>query len=129
MPFEISKKYNLNEEDSILVALSGGSDSMALLNVLLEEQKKDHFEIGAIHLNHGIRDEADAEEEFLKDYCKDRDISFYSKKVNLGKESNLEEKARKERYAFFQEILKEHPYKYLATAHHLNDNAETILMN
>ena len=131
------QKYHLIEEnDKIIVGVSGGPDSMALLNVLLEIKKEKiiNFDIVVCHVNHGIRIEAEEEEEYVSNFCKQYDIPFYTKKINveeLAKQEKLgtEEAGRKERYAFFEKVLQKTNANKIATAHTANDNAETVLMN
>ena len=131
------QKYNLIEEkDKLVVGVSGGPDSMALLNVLLEFEEEGTFifDMVVCHINHGIREEADSDEAYVADFCKKKGIPFFAKKIKvekLAKQEKIgtEEMGRKERYAFFEEILKQTGANKIATAHTANDNAETVLMN
>lgn len=129
------KKYNLiKKNDKIVVGVSGGPDSMALLNVLINIKEKFGFEIIVAHINHGLRQEADSETEFVKAFCNKNNINCYIKKEkvdDLAKKSKVgtEEAGRKLRYDFFDEILEKEKANKIATAHNENDNAETVLMN
>ena len=131
------QKYNLIEEnDKMIVGVSGGPDSMALFNVLLELKQENifHFDMVVCHVNHGIRKEADSDEAYVIDICKQNNIPFFVKKIKveeLAKEEKVgtEEMGRKERYSFFEEILHKTGANKIATAHTANDNAETVLMN
>lgn len=129
------KSHNLvSEKDKILVALSGGSDSVFLLRVLNDLKQRLGFSLFAAHLNHSLRAEADTEEAFVIDLCKSLDIPCYTKKVHVKTISqrtgeSLETVGRCERYSFFNELKKLHGFNKIATAHHLDDNAETILMH
>ncbi len=126
---ETIRKHNLIEmNDKILVAVSGGPDSMALLHIL----QKAGYNICVAHLNHGLRENANLEEEYVKKYCEEKNIPFFSKKVHLKEcldGMGIEEAGRKARYDFFDEISKKENCTKIATAHNSNDNAETVLMN
>lgn len=129
------KNHNLIEEkDKIVVAVSGGPDSMCLLHVLINLKRYINFEIIVAHVNHMIREEADSETEYVKNYCNKNNIEIYIKKIDVIKEAlkekiGTEEKGRKIRYEFFDEILKNTNSNKIAIAHNANDNAETVLMN
>ena len=113
------------ESDYIVVGVSSGPDSMALLHYL-----KEHFpkKIVCAHINHNIRLESQKEEEYLKKYCEKKEIIFESTKIEEYKENNFENEARKKRYAFFEEILAKYNSKYLFLAHHGDDLIETVIM-
>ncbi len=122
-------KFNLiSDNDKILVCVSGGPDSMTLLHVL----QKLKYNICVAHLNHGLRKSADDEELYVKKYCNNNNIDFFSKKVNLKDNLDgmtIEEAGRRIRYDFFYEVAKKENCTKIATAHNSNDNAETIIMN
>lgn len=128
-------KYNLIEKgDKIVIGVSGGPDSMCLLDSLYCLKNSLQIEIIVAHINHMIRKEADEETEYVQNYCNEKNIKCYVKKVdvtNLAKEKKLgtEEMGRKIRYEFFQEISQKENANKIATAHNLNDNAETLLLN
>lgn len=136
---ETIKKYNLiRENDKIVIGVSGGPDSICLLHLLnnLKKELKDSlkFEIYVAHINHQIREEADEETEYVKNFCKKLGIECFIKKVNVIEKSNVEkigteEAGRKVRYEFFEEVLNKVGANKIATAHNANDNAETVLMN
>lgn len=129
------KEYKLIEDgDRIVIGVSGGPDSICLLSILNKLKKKLNFEIVVAHINHMIREEADLETEYVKEFCENIGVECFIKKVNvlqLSKESKLgtEETGRKIRYDFFREIKKKTNSNKIATAHNSNDNAETVLMN
>ena len=132
------KKYNLIENgDKLVLAVSGGPDSIAMLNILKElreEQSKLNFEIVVAHINHMIRKEAKEDEEYVRDYCEKNKIQFYSKSIDVQKIANnnkigTEEAGRIVRYEFFDEILEKTNSNKVAIAHNKNDKAETIIMN
>ena len=129
------KKYKLIESgDKVLIAVSGGPDSMCLLDILNKLKEKLKIEIAAIHVNHGIRKEAGEETEYIKKYCEKYNIKIYIKYEDVTKlakqdKIGLEEEGRKVRYGFFDEVLKETGFNKIAIAHNMNDKVETVLMN
>lgn len=129
------KKYNLiKENDKIVVGVSGGPDSITLLNILNKLSKNMNFEICVAHINHMIRKEADEETEYVKDFCKKINVQCFVKKADVlniadTNKEGTEETGRKVRYDFFEEIRKKTNSNKIATAHNSNDNAETVLMN
>ena len=131
------KQYKLIENgDRVVVGVSGGPDSISLLDILNKFQKNNiiNFEIIVAHINHQIREEADSDEEFVKEYCEKNQINFFTKRIDVIKYANnnkmgLEEAGRKIRYDFFDEILKQENANKIAIAHNKNDKAETIIMN
>lgn len=131
------KEYNLIENgDKIVVGVSGGPDSICLVDILneIKNDKKINFELAICHINHLIREEAKEDEEFVEEYAKEKNIPFFSKEIDvvcLAKKQKIgtEEAGRIARYAFFEEILQKINGTKIATAHTKNDNAETVLMN
>ena len=129
------KKYNLIQKgDKIVIGLSGGPDSMALLYVLLDIREEIDFNIHIAHVNHGIRGkDALADEKFVEKLAKKLNLPYYSKTVNMDKYAkeqgiSSEEAGRKLRYGFFREILFKIGGGKIAVAHNRNDQAETLLM-
>ncbi|MCR4718478.1 MAG: tRNA lysidine(34) synthetase TilS [Firmicutes bacterium] len=125
------KKYNMIKSgDRVLVALSGGADSVALLRLLLEISKEYGFTLGAAHVNHQLRKTADRDMHFCEELCKNLGIPLTVKTIDIkkeAKEQSISEElcARNARYSFFESL----GYDKIATAHNKNDNAETILFN
>lgn len=136
---ETIKKYNLIEnKDKLVLAVSGGPDSIAMTNILNEirNDKKINlnFEIVVAHVNHMIREEARGDEEYVKEYCNKKNIEFYSKSIDVQKLANnnkigTEEAGRIARYDFFDEVLKKTKANKVAIAHNKNDKVETVFMN
>lgn len=131
----VIKEHNLiEEEDNIVIGVSGGPDSMALLFCLLEFRKITPFNIFIAHVNHGVRgEEARRDQLFVEKTAKALDLPYYTIDVSMeqyGKEKGItaEEAGRELRYGFFRDILKEHGGGKIAVAHNLNDQAETLLM-
>ena len=129
------KKYNLiNEKDSIVIGVSGGPDSICLLHILNELKNELNFKIYVAHVNHMIREEADEETEYVKEFCEKLGIECYIKRIDVVKIANnlkrgTEETGRQIRYEFFNEVLEKTNSNKIATAHNNNDKVETILMN
>ena len=121
----IIKKIDNLKDNYIVIGVSAGPDSMALLHMIKNNTKK---KIICAHVNHNLRKESDEEEQYLKNYCKDNGITFESMKIKKFKENNLENEARKKRYNFFEKILKKYDSHYLFLAHHGDDLIETIIM-
>lgn len=121
------KKYNLADKGkTLIVAFSGGFDSSAMLDVLFKLQKEFDFKLCAAHLNHGWRQEADAEEEACRSFCQERNIAFFSEKLDSAV-PKTETATRTARYEFFERSAKHFGSNIILTAHTKSDNAETIL--
>lgn len=124
----------IHSGDRIIVAVSGGPDSMCLLNILLSLRQQLNITIFAAHVNHCLRGlEADLDEQFVREYCLRNNIEFFSKRVEIeelskSKGISCEACGREERYAFFNELLQKLGANKIALAHNANDRAETILM-
>ena len=114
-----------SQHKKVLLALSGGHDSMNLFHLLYRYRKEFNIELGLAHVNHKQRPEADTEEDYLRDMAKDRHLSFYSTAFQGVFSEN---KAREFRYHFFAQIMKDQGYTALVTAHHQDDQVETIFM-
>lgn len=114
--------------DKIVVAVSAGPDSMALLDIVNKLKSEKQLEIICAHVNHNKRVESEDEKELVKTYCQKNNIIFEYIKFDEYDKGNFQEVARKKRYTFFEEILKKHHAHLLMTAHHGDDLVETILM-
>ena len=129
----IEENNLIKSGDRILVALSGGPDSVCLLYILIKLRETLGIEIGAAHLNHMLRGEdALGDEEYVNKLCKDLNIPCYIKQVDINKyarENKLssEMAGRSVRYDFFDEIISKYGFNKIATAHNANDQAETVL--
>jgi len=124
----IRNKIDLSPGDTIVVGVSGGPDSMALVYILNEFKEKMGLKLVCAHINHGKRKESDEEEAYVKKYCESNDIIFESTKITKWGDDNFENEARSVRYNFFEELIDNYNAKYLMTAHHADDLIETILM-
>ncbi len=128
-------EHNMMPGNSVLVGLSGGADSVALLHIMKRLSAEFGFKVYAAHINHGLRgSEAERDADFSKKLCDLLGIEFFLKNADvraLAKEWGISEETagRQVRYDFFTEIMSKYSIDYTATAHHKNDCAETILMN
>jgi tRNA(Ile)-lysidine synthase len=121
--------------DKILVALSGGPDSVFLLYLLNQYRNKLNITLAAFHMNHMLRGkDASLDQEFCKQLCLSLNIPFWSVKKNVSRYAgeqkiSVEEAGRVLRYVELSKLLKKIKFNLIATAHHSNDNAETVLLN
>ena len=128
------KHQLISEGDRLLVACSGGADSVALLTFLHQQKENLGIDIGCIHANHGLRDEeSDADERFVEKLCQKLIIPFYTKTLEIqeilqSENGNLQDVCRRERYHFFEQTMKEKKYNKLAVAHHADDQVESVFM-
>lgn len=126
------KSYNL-EGFGVLLAVSGGKDSMTMLDLFNYFKYELKLNLVVCHFNHSLRDDADRDEKFVKTQCEKYGLKFYSKKEDVLLYSNenklsTEEGARFLRYKFFDEVKRIENLEYIATAHNKNDLAETVIM-
>lgn len=124
----IGKKLKLTEIDTVVIGVSGGPDSMALLYIMNQFKEKIGFKIICAHVNHNKRPESEKEQKCLEKYCKENNIIFEYIKINNWGDDNFHNEARTVRYNFFDEIINIYSARYLMTAHHGDDLIETILM-
>ena len=118
----------LKKSDIIVVGVSAGPDSMALLYILNELRKKIKYRIIVAHVNHNVRKESEEEACFLEKYCHDNGIEFEIMKINKYGDDNFHNEARNIRYQFYDDLIKKYHANYLMTGHHADDLMETILM-
>ncbi|MEG0825861.1 MAG: tRNA lysidine(34) synthetase TilS [Bacilli bacterium] len=121
---EVGLKYN----DSIVVGVSGGPDSMALLHLLVRLKKAIDLKVICAHVNHNVRKESADEKVFVERYCANNNIIFEYMKIENYGDDNFHNEARSKRYYYFGQVVKKYNAKYLLTAHHGDDLIETILM-
>ena len=136
--YDYMKKTGMSDNTKTIVAgLSGGADSVCLVMVLkriIEIHRLD-INIVTVHVNHGIRgEEAERDEKFAKEFAQANGLEFQSYHVNIpmiAKNGNMseEEAGRQERYRIFREEAKCYPDAKIAVAHHMDDQAETVLMH
>ena len=122
--------------DKIVLGVSGGPDSMCMLDIIRELKEKEiiDFDIYVAHINHMIREEAIEDEKYVQDYCQKYNIECYIKRADvlrIADENKIgtEEAGRKVRYDFFEEVLRKTGANKIAIAHNKNDKIETIIMH
>ena len=131
----VEKYHMLTGSDSVIAGVSGGADSICLLFVLLRLQKEIPFTLTAVHVHHGLRGEsADMDEAYVKEICAREKVpvmTFHEDVRRLAKEEGmtLEEAGRRARRTVFEQALRETGGTKIALAHHMDDNAETLLWN
>lgn len=118
----------------VLVGVSGGADSMALLHILHQYCIDKSGVLWAAHLNHSLRSQAGQDEQLVRDTCRCWDIPCYTRTVDVAavaarSKKSLEEAGRDCRYQFFRELADRLGADYIATAHHQNDQAESLLLH
>ena len=118
----------LQKNDSVVVAVSGGPDSMALLDTVCKLKEKLNLKITCAHVNHKLRAESEAEAIMVRDYCEKKGIFFEFMTIDSYNDDNFHNDARIKRYDFFEKSVKKCQAKYLLTAHHGDDLMETVLM-
>ena len=129
------KRYNLIQTgDKVILGVSGGPDSISMLDILNQIKDEYKFDIYVAHINHMIREEADDDEKYVKSYCEKNNIKCFTKKIDVQQIANIkkigtEEAGRKVRYEFFEEIMEMVGANKIAIAHNKNDKIETIIMN
>lgn len=129
------KNYNMiNKGDKVLVALSGGPDSVSLIHSLNRLKHELDIEICAAHVNHCLRGEdSDKDEQYVIELCNNMGITLFNTKVDVRAYEkkhgvSCEVAGRNLRYEFFNKIKTEHNIQKIALAHNANDQAETLLM-
>lgn len=126
-----NNNFKTTNNRAVLLAISGGMDSMALANLM----RSNEIPFSLAHCNFKLRNEAsDLDEQHVKDWAKEHNIilhtiSFDTEKEMVLRKTAVQETARNLRYEWFQQLCQEHNYAAIATAHHANDNAETLLIN
>ena len=126
---DLKAEFQTFEEAQLLVAVSGGMDSMLLAELLLHAK----IPFAVAHVNYQLRaKDTEKDEQFVKAYCKKNKLTFHCAQAgDLWKESknNLQERARDFRYTYFQQLQDEFGYTTVVLAHHANDQLETVLQH
>ncbi|SES43386.1 tRNA(Ile)-lysidine synthase/bifunctional protein TilS/HprT [Psychrobacillus sp. OK032] len=131
----IDKHQLINEGDRLLVACSGGADSLALVHFLNTLKETYHVEIGIAHADHQLRGEESAEDSrFVEQFAANLNIPFYAATLEVPKRvaaegGNVQVICREERYSFFEKTMKNFNYKKLVLGHHADDQIESVIMS
>jgi tRNA(Ile)-lysidine synthase len=127
----IEEKKLIGPDDKVLLAVSGGVDSVLMCRLFSESK----YPFAIAHCNFGLRGkESDGDEKFVRELAAELNVPFYVRKFETREEAtknhwSIQMAARELRYNWFAELCKEHRFQKIATAHHATDNAETMLMN
>ena len=129
---EIKNRNLINENDKILIAFSGGPDSMFLYYVLKTLQKEYNLKISLIYINHNLRDDVDNDIKIITKFAKENGVKLYIKNIDVKKyakenKKSIELAARELRYEMINKTLMEIEYNKIATGHNLDDNVETLV--
>jgi len=127
----IKKHDLLKKKDKVMLGISGGPDSVCMLHQFFNIKRDYNLRLVCVHFNHGLRKEADEEEEFVKKICKNLGLELISEKKEVAKffkGDSLEQTARNLRLDFFFKCSRQTKIKKIALAHHKDDLAETVLM-
>ena len=130
----VEKHHMLKSGDRVIAGVSGGADSVCLLLVLTELQKRMPLSIGVVHVNHGIRPEAGEDARYVEELCREYEIPFYLVEKDVHREALIlkcseEEAGRRVRYDAFSRIAEEFGADRIAVAHNSNDQSETMLFH
>jgi tRNA(Ile)-lysidine synthase len=131
----IDENHLIEKGDRVLVALSGGADSVFLLSFLTKFKNRFKIELAAFHLNHKLRGESSKKDEkFCSDFCSENKVKFYTVSKDVKDYAkkfkvSIEEAGREIRYSELAKAAKKNEFTKIATAHNANDNIETILLN
>ena len=115
---------SLDKNKKYLLACSYGPDSMALFDMLLNE----NYDFEVAHVNYHLRKESDGEENELREFCINYNKTIHVKNISKKIEHNIEAECRKIRYAFFKEVYDKHRFDALLVAHNEDDHLETYLL-
>jgi len=129
----INKNHLLNDGDVVVIALSGGSDSCALLMSLVSLAQARHLKLVVAHFNHGLRGtESDGDEEFCRNLAEKLGLPFETERMRqptVPRGMSPEDYFRTQRYQFLEKVAREYGANRIALGHHLQDQAETVLLN
>ena len=125
----IKENALIAQGDKVLIAVSGGVDSMVLAHLMLQSG----FSMGVAHVNYRLRgDDSEEDEALVRDWCHAHEVSFFLHRVDpaiYDARESIQMVARKERYSFFDQLRNKQGFTKVATAHNANDNLETVLLN
>ena len=119
---------SITDNSKVIIACSGGPDSMCLLNLLIRLKNNKNLELIVAHVNHKLRSVSDNEAKMVEDYAKKNKVTFELQELDYQNAKFSEDDAHRKRYKFFKSLIKKYKANYLVTAHHGDDLIETILM-
>lgn len=119
---------NITDNSKVIIACSGGPDSMCLLNLLIKLKINKNLELIVAHVNHKLRSVSDDEAKMVEEYAKKNNVTFELQELDYQNTKFSEDDAHRKRYKFFKSLIKKYKANYLVTAHHGDDLIETILM-
>ena len=119
---------NITDNSKVIIACSGGPDSMCLLNLLIKLKINKNLELIVAHVNHKLRSASDDEAKMVEEYAKKNNVTFELQELDYQNAKFSEDDAHRKRYKFFKSLIKKYKANYLVTAHHGDDLVETILM-
>ncbi|HWL25031.1 MAG TPA: tRNA lysidine(34) synthetase TilS [Ureibacillus sp.] len=131
----INEQELIQQGDRLLIACSGGIDSMGLLHLFLDLRKKLEIEIFVAHVDHMLRGKTSLEDrQFVESFCREKGVPIFSTSIPIPKileaeGGNSQAICRRERYAYFAEVMKNYSIEKLVTAHHADDQLESMLMS
>jgi tRNA(Ile)-lysidine synthase len=130
----IARHRLLAQGDSVLIGVSGGADSLAVLHLLMARASEYRLRLGVAHLDHRLRKDSGRDADFVRDLSQSYGLPFHMSEADVrGVQRrfrlSLEEAARRVRYQFFRETAVRHGYNKVALGHHADDDAETLLLN
>jgi tRNA(Ile)-lysidine synthase len=124
----LDEKQLVSKGDKLVLGVSGGADSTALLYLFVQLRPKLDLSLLAVHVNHQLRaEESDADETAVKKLCLAWNVPLIVRKVKIGNQASLEDQARKASFKVFDEVMANYHYDKIALAHHREDQAETVL--
>ena len=131
---DLTPDFSMVRGRRLLIALSGGADSVALAALLSDARASYGLELSAVHVDHAIRPESAEDAEFCRDLCASLDIPFHLERVDVpalakAHRRGLETEARIQRYQILHRLREETGAELIALAHHMDDQAEAVLMH
>ncbi len=126
----LDDKQLVRSGDKLVLGVSGGADSTALLYLFVLLRPKLDLSLLAVHVNHQLRaEESDKDEAAVKKLCLSWNVPLIVRKIKINNQASLEDQARKARFGVFDEVMANYRYDKIALAHHREDQAETVLIN